>query len=168
MFLPLRSFHAHSSEVAALCQQHGIILRFDSDIFGLRTPRWEAEGFDEGYHVAVGVPDAWSSMCKRCLDLLLSAVSLICLAPLFLVVALWIKFSSDGPVFFKQERVGLNKRVFKIYKFRTMVPDAEQMMTHLEQHNEMSGPVFKIKNDPRITPSGNSCGAPVSTSFLSF
>ena len=69
-----------------------------------------------------------------CFSLLLLFL-LICLVSLFRkFVALWIKPSSDGPVFFKQRRVGLNKRVFKIYKFRTMVPDAEQMMTHLEQH----------------------------------
>lgn len=154
MYLPLRSFHAHSSEVAALCQQHGIVLRFDSDIFGLKTPCWEAGGFDESYHVAVGVPDAWSTLCKRALDILVSSVLLIMLAPLFAVVALWMKLSSVGPVFFTQERVGLNKRVFRIYKFRTMVPNAEKMMTQLEEQNEMTGPVFKIKKDPRITSIG--------------
>jgi exopolysaccharide biosynthesis polyprenyl glycosylphosphotransferase len=154
MYLPLRSFHGYSSEVAALCQQHGIILRFDSDIFGLKTPRWKAEGFDDAYYVAAGVPDAWSMLGKRALDLLISSFLLILLAPLFAIVALWIKFSNGGPVFFTQERVGLNKRIFRIYKFCTMVSDAEKMMTQLEKHNEMTGPVFKIKNDPRITPAG--------------
>jgi lipopolysaccharide/colanic/teichoic acid biosynthesis glycosyltransferase len=57
-------------------------------------------------------------------------------------------------VFFRQERVGINKRKFHIYKFRTMISDAEAMMPKLEQQNEMDGPVFKIKNDPRITPVG--------------
>ena len=69
-------------------------------------------------------------------------------------VALAIKFSSPGPIFFLQNRIGLNRRRFRIYKFRTMVPNAEKLMTQLEDRNEVSGPVFKIKNDPRITPIG--------------
>jgi lipopolysaccharide/colanic/teichoic acid biosynthesis glycosyltransferase len=73
---------------------------------------------------------------------------------LFLVAALLIKRSSPGPVFFVQERVGLNKRRFRLYKFRTMVADAEEKLAELEGLNELSGPVFKIKNDPRITPIG--------------
>jgi len=74
--------------------------------------------------------------------------------PLFFIVSLWIKFTSPGPVFFVQERVGLNKRRFSLYKFRTMVPDAEKKMAEIEHLNEARGPVFKIKNDPRITPIG--------------
>jgi lipopolysaccharide/colanic/teichoic acid biosynthesis glycosyltransferase len=62
-----------------------------------------------------------------------------------------IKAASDGPVFFLQERIGYNKRRFRIYKFRTMIQGAEHMMAELESLNEASGPVFKIKNDPRIT-----------------
>ncbi|MCU1315688.1 MAG: hypothetical protein JWN63_1010, partial [Candidatus Acidoferrum typicum] len=62
--------------------------------------------------------------------------------------------TSAGPVFFRQERVGFNKRKFMIYKFRTMVPAAERMMAELEDLNEAGGPVFKIKNDPRITLTG--------------
>jgi lipopolysaccharide/colanic/teichoic acid biosynthesis glycosyltransferase len=79
---------------------------------------------------------------------------LAALAPVFLIVALLLKFSSGGPIFFRQERMGLNKRRFRILKFRTMVPNAEKMMAELEKHNEVSGPVFKIKDDPRITPLG--------------
>jgi lipopolysaccharide/colanic/teichoic acid biosynthesis glycosyltransferase len=72
----------------------------------------------------------------------------------FVIVALLIKLTSAGPVFFQQERIGLNKRKFLIYKFRTMVPNAEKMLKELEILNEVSGPVFKIKNDPRMTPIG--------------
>jgi lipopolysaccharide/colanic/teichoic acid biosynthesis glycosyltransferase len=79
---------------------------------------------------------------------------ILLLTPLFLIVSLWIKFTSPGPVFFVQERVGLNKRRFRLYKFRTMVLDAEQRQDELEDLNEVRGPVFKIKNDPRITPIG--------------
>jgi lipopolysaccharide/colanic/teichoic acid biosynthesis glycosyltransferase len=69
-------------------------------------------------------------------------------------VALLIKSTSPGPLFFSQVRVGLNKRQFKMYKFRTMVANAEQMQDQLLSMNEMSGPVFKIRHDPRITPCG--------------
>jgi len=71
------------------------------------------------------------------------------------VIALLIKvMSPHGPILFRQQRLGLNKRLFTIYKFRTMVPDAEQRIHTLEHLNEATGPVFKIKNDPRITPIG--------------
>ena len=70
------------------------------------------------------------------------------------VVALVIRLTSEGPVLFAQERVGMNKRLFKLYKFRSMYVDAEKRRRELEHLNEMDGPVFKIKNDPRITPFG--------------
>jgi lipopolysaccharide/colanic/teichoic acid biosynthesis glycosyltransferase len=83
-----------------------------------------------------------------------SATVLVALAPLLAVVAALIKLTSPGPVFFLQHRLGLNKRRFSIYKFRTMVPDAELRLREIEHLNEVSGPVFKIKDDPRITPMG--------------
>jgi lipopolysaccharide/colanic/teichoic acid biosynthesis glycosyltransferase len=71
-----------------------------------------------------------------------------------LVVAILVKMTSPGPVFFRQTRVGLNKRQFTIYKFRTMVENAERLQEELLSMNEMTGPVFKITKDPRITPLG--------------
>jgi lipopolysaccharide/colanic/teichoic acid biosynthesis glycosyltransferase len=76
---------------------------------------------------------------------------LIGLAPVLMLVAILIKLESTGPVFFVQDRVGLNKRRFRMYKFRTMVGDAEKRQCEVESLNEADGPVFKIKNDPRIT-----------------
>jgi len=93
-------------------------------------------------------------LVKRMMDILFSLFLLVIFSPLFLVSAVLIKRSSPGPVFFAQERVGLNKRRFRLYKFRTMIPDAERKLAELECFNELSGPVFKIKNDPRITPIG--------------
>jgi lipopolysaccharide/colanic/teichoic acid biosynthesis glycosyltransferase len=69
-------------------------------------------------------------------------------------IAVSVKVSSKGPVFFRQERCGLNGRKFILYKFRTMVPEAEKLKGRLLAANEMDGPVFKIKNDPRVTPLG--------------
>jgi exopolysaccharide biosynthesis polyprenyl glycosylphosphotransferase len=156
IYLPFGSFYRHSSEVAALCEQHGIIMRFNSDIFGLKTARWRAEEFDGDHYIATytGAGTGWPLVMKRGLDITISALLLLLLAPALIVTALAIKLTSTGPIFFLQERIGLNKRRFRVYKFRTMVPDAEKLMADLEAQNEVSGPVFKIKKDPRITPVG--------------
>ncbi len=153
IYLPLRSFYEHSSHVAALCEQHGMVMRFASDIFGLKTAHSRAEEFDGDQHIAAytGVRDGWPLLFKRVLDVALSLVLLLLLTPLFLVVAALIKLTSKGTVFFRQERMGVNKRTFLIYKFRTMVPDAEKLIDALEAQNQVSGPVFKIMDDPRIT-----------------
>ncbi len=156
IYLPLRSFYEHSSQVAALCEQHGMIMRFASDIFGLKTARSRTEEFEGDHHIATytGMRDGWALLVKRILDLAISSVLLVVLSPLLLVVAALIKLTSNGPVFFRQERMGINKRRFVIYKFRTMIPNAEEMMESLEDLNEVSGPVFKIVDDPRITSIG--------------
>src|SRR5258708_18920494 len=91
---------------------------------------------------------------KGVLGFVVSLTLIVFLSPLFLITALLIKLTSRGPVFFLQNRLGLNKRRFRIFKFRTMVPDAEKKMKEIEHLNEVSGPVFKIKNDPRITAIG--------------
>jgi exopolysaccharide biosynthesis polyprenyl glycosylphosphotransferase len=156
LYLPLRSHFKLAFQVAELCEQHGILMRFDGDIFGLKTAHARAEELDGDNYVATytGVRDWWPLVIKRALDIAASAVLLALLAPLFAVVALFIWMTSRGPIFYRQERIGLNKRRFRIYKFRTMVMNADRLMAQLEQHNEVSGPVFKIKNDPRITPIG--------------
>ena len=91
---------------------------------------------------------------KRSLDLLGAALGLIVLSPLFFLIAFTIKATSWGPVFFRQTRCGVNGRTFQILKFRTMIVDAEKKLNELKKHNELEGPVFKIRNDPRITPIG--------------
>ena len=93
-------------------------------------------------------------MVKRALDVVFSSALLVLLAPLFFVVAVLVKCASPGAVLFRQTRVGLNKRQFQIYKFRTMNANAEQIQDELLPLNEMAGPVFKMTNDPRVTPLG--------------
>jgi exopolysaccharide biosynthesis polyprenyl glycosylphosphotransferase len=155
-FLPFGSFNKHFTEVAGLCEQHGIIMRFNPDVFGLKTARWHAEEFDGDNFIATyaGANEGWPLIMKRSLDISISLLMMLLASPLLACVALAIKLTSPGPVFFTQERVGVNKRRFKLYKFRTMVPNAEKLMPQLVSKNEASGPVFKIKNDPRITPIG--------------
>jgi exopolysaccharide biosynthesis polyprenyl glycosylphosphotransferase len=88
---------------------------------------------------------------KRCTDILFSSVLLILLAPLLLVIAIWIKLDSPGPVFYSSERIGKKGRVFKCKKFRTMVRDADTRRADIMHMNERDGVLFKISNDPRIT-----------------
>lgn len=153
LYLPLRSFYEHAAQVAAQCEQHGIIVRFASDIFNLKIARPLAADLEEDPHIYVssGMPDGWPILIKRALDIAISLAFLLLLTPVFAVVALLIRFESKGTVLFRQERIGLNKRRFLIYKFRTMVEGADKMQAELETLNEVSGPVFKIKNDPRRT-----------------
>jgi exopolysaccharide biosynthesis polyprenyl glycosylphosphotransferase len=157
IYLPLRSFYEHASQAAALCEQHGITVRLASDVFDLKIARAHAadlEGGDPHITAYSGAPDGWPILIKRSLDIVISFVLLVLLAPFFVVVALLIKLDCAGPVLFRQERIGLNKRRFQIYKFRTMVHGADKMITELEILNEVTGPVFKIMNDPRCTKIG--------------
>ena len=91
---------------------------------------------------------------KRIIDIVASFTGLILLSPLILIVSMLIKLESKGEVIFKQKRVGLNGKEFYMYKFRSMVINAEELKEQLESQNEMSGPMFKIKDDPRITKVG--------------
>jgi exopolysaccharide biosynthesis polyprenyl glycosylphosphotransferase len=154
--LPLGSFYTRLSEVANLCAHHGIIMRFNPGIFGLKNVRYwpEESGGDLCIATYTGTRELWPAFVKRVVDVAVSASLLVLLLPTFAIVSLLIKLTSHGPVFFRQERIGINKRRFRIYKFRTMVRDAEELMAKLQHRNEVSGPVFKIKNDPRVTPIG--------------
>lgn len=91
---------------------------------------------------------------KETLDRAVAAAGLILLSPVFLAIAVAIKIESSGPVFFRQTRVGRNGRHFAMYKFRSMVVDAEKRLEELRRNNEMSGPVFKMTSDPRVTKTG--------------
>jgi exopolysaccharide biosynthesis polyprenyl glycosylphosphotransferase len=98
---------------------------------------------------------SWQLVCKRLIDLVAAILGLAILGPLVMVPgAIILKLTSPGPVLFKQKRSGLHGRLFTMYKFRTMVTNAEMLKAELEIFNEMSGPVFKMEGDPRITPFG--------------
>lgn len=88
---------------------------------------------------------------KRTIDILVSLIGLIVLFPLLVVIMILIKIDSRGPILFYQNRVGKNGKIFKMYKFRSMVTNAEDLLKELKNKNEMSGPMFKIKQDPRVT-----------------
>ena len=157
VFSPLRSQYDKVAGIVSVAESMGILLRFGVNPFLLKIGRSVVEQVGD---IAVSsvqtgsMYDNPSLGAKALLDILVAATLIILLSPLLLVVAALIKLESPGPVFFVQKRLGLGKRLFNIYKFRTMSEDAEQRQADLEQQNEMSGPVFKIRNDPRITPLG--------------
>ena len=91
---------------------------------------------------------------KRLIDVVCSFLGVLVLSPLFIIIAIIIKITSKGPVFFSQKRVGKNGKEFNMYKFRSMVVNAEELKEKLAAQNEMSGPMFKMKDDPRVTKVG--------------
>lgn len=95
--------------------------------------------------------DGWRAAAKRSFDVCAASLGVICLAPLFLIIAIAIKATSPGPVLFRQNRVGRHSQRFDMLKFRTMVVDAEERLAALMTDNEATGPLFKMEDDPRIT-----------------
>jgi exopolysaccharide biosynthesis polyprenyl glycosylphosphotransferase len=151
--LPMKSFYTESARIVAQCQEHGVIVRVLAGLFDLQRG-WVNNSHFDGMAVSTLSPhssDGWPMIGKRLLDIVVSAILLLLLAPIFFLVSVLVKLEMSGPVFFVQDRVGLNKRRFRMFKFRTMVDGAEKKLNDLESLNEADGPVFKIKNDPRIT-----------------
>jgi exopolysaccharide biosynthesis polyprenyl glycosylphosphotransferase len=151
--LPMNQYGALAETMVSYCEEQGIIVRVRTETFNLQVAR---SFFDDLQGIPVmtiqsGPADSWQLAMKRFIDIVGSAALLLALAPLFAVVALLIRLDSPGPVFFTQERVGFNKRRFRMLKFRTMVAEADKQQELLEHLNEAEGPVFKIRNDPRIT-----------------
>jgi exopolysaccharide biosynthesis polyprenyl glycosylphosphotransferase len=138
------------------CELEGVETWLVADFFKTQISRTSFDEF-HGRPVLVfrSTPEtSWQAIAKQVLDFVVALVSLIVLAIPFAIIALLIKITSPGPVFFRQQRAGLNGQPFTIYKFRSMVTNAEQLKQELAALNEMSGPVFKVSNDPRITPIG--------------
>ena len=155
--LPVKSQYGQISTIVSCCEKHGIIIRFLSEnMFNQKLARSKAGIFagDNFITFYTGKLASWPILVKRIMDFSFSLIMIVCALPVFLIISLGIKLTSPGPIFFIQERLGLNKRRFRLYKFRTMIPNAEKLITELEHLNEVDGPAFKLKNDPRITPFG--------------
>ena len=114
----------------------------------------EAQIVLESHQFDVVEYSAMAVAVKRVFDTTLSLLGLIALSPVFLVIALLVKITSKGPVFYAQKRVGKGGRVFNFYKFRSMVINADEIKKTLMAQNEATGPIFKMKHDPRITTVG--------------
>ena len=135
------------------CEERGVSARICMDLFETRIATRAAEDLDGIPLLSLStVPgDAPALAVKRGLDLVLSAVALLALSPLLLATAIAIRLDSPGPVLFRQRRIGVNGREFRMLKFRSMFLDAEARLESVRALNEVSGPVFKIKHDPRVT-----------------
>ena len=148
--------HAHFGTVEKTiraCELEGVEAWLMADFFQTQISQTSLDDF-YGRPVLVfhsGPETRWPLLVKQCMDVFLGAVGLILASPVMLAAAASIKLTSPGPVFFRQQRAGLNGKPFVMYKFRSMVSDAEQLKQELAALNEMSGPVFKVTNDPRVT-----------------
>ena len=155
----LSAKHAYFEQVEQAiraCELEGVEAWLIADFFKTQISRTT---FDDFYGQPVMVfrttpENSWQSALKRPFDFIGAAVVLVGLSWFYLLIAVLIKLTSTGPVFFRQQRSGLNGRPFTIYKFRTMTIDAEARKPELASLNEMRGPVFKVTNDPRVTPIG--------------
>jgi exopolysaccharide biosynthesis polyprenyl glycosylphosphotransferase len=142
--------------VIQLCEVEGVEAWLVADFFATQISK---ASFDEmfGHPLLVfrSTPEtSWQVIAKQLLDFFGALALIVFTSPLMLFVALLVKFSTPGPVFFRQQRSGVNGAPFEIFKFRTMTSNAEQLKHELAAMNEMSGPVFKVTNDPRVTPIG--------------
>lgn len=138
------------------CEREGISTSISMDLYNLRIAKVRQTDFSGFPLLEFETFSAkqWQLFLKRSIDIVLSVVLLMVFSPLILAAVVAIKTTSNGPVLFTQTRSGMNGRKFKLYKFRTMVVGAEVKRRELEKMNEMDGPVFKIKKDPRITTVG--------------
>ncbi|RKZ32475.1 hypothetical protein DRQ19_04040 [bacterium] len=138
------------------CHKENILFEMVPKIHGLLSGNIQIDYIDGIATIAFSdlVLKGWQRIAKRTLDVVFTTMALILLLPLFAATAVAIKVTSPGPVFFKQVRIGRNGRRFWMWKFRSMYEDAERRLAELLALNEKEGPIFKIRNDPRITPIG--------------
>jgi exopolysaccharide biosynthesis polyprenyl glycosylphosphotransferase len=150
--LPVKSCYQHIQRAIRLCEHAGVQSRYGADLFEstVAFPRYDAYG-DRAFVAMQVTPDSHRLLIKRVIDVIGATAGLILLSPVMLVVAIAVKATSRGPIVYAQDRCGLNKRPFRMYKFRSMVAEAEQLQSALEVRNEAHGPVFKILHDPRMT-----------------
>jgi len=150
----------HGDRYLAFAENMGIKVRIIPDWelhYLMYRPNIAAVSFEDflGVHTMAlqsTPPNEGKMLIKHIFDFLATLVLTITLMPVFVGIGMSIKFFSNGPIFYKQERLGMNGRKFMVYKFRTMVKDADEQLKELEKMNEADGPVFKIKDDPRIIP----------------
>lgn len=154
--LPIKSFYEEILKIVQKAEEQGITIRYPSLLFDTKVAQLRVETLDDFtvLTIASRPPEDWRYLAKRAIDIMFGTVLMIAAFPLIILTAIAIKLTSPGPIFFIQDRIGYNKRLFRLYKFRTMVVGAEKLQSELETLNEMDGPVFKIRNDPRITKVG--------------
>jgi exopolysaccharide biosynthesis polyprenyl glycosylphosphotransferase len=138
------------------CHKEGIRTRVDLGFFPRTFPRVHLENLRHIPLLTLGSTpnNEFALFAKRAVDLIVSALALILLSPLMLIIAILVRLTSPGPILYRQTRCGFNGRRFSLYKFRSMVANADELRSELESFNEIEGAAFKMKNDPRCTPLG--------------
>jgi exopolysaccharide biosynthesis polyprenyl glycosylphosphotransferase len=152
-----RSLMNDVAMIATACEEEGVQFLVMSDLYDLNASRISLTrmGTIPLLRFEPVALDTGKLVVKRMFDLVLTLLAMPLIAPLMACIALAIKLDDGGPVFFVQERVGFHKRRFSMIKFRTMCVDAEKKMKEIEHLNEAEGPIFKMKNDPRVTRVGH-------------
>jgi exopolysaccharide biosynthesis polyprenyl glycosylphosphotransferase len=148
-----RAMISDVERIAFACEEEGVRFRVMADVFDVHVARMELV-YIGGIPLLTLYPVAleeWKVLVKRIMDLVISVSLLPVVLPVTAGIAIAIKLDSPGPVFYVQQRVGLNKRRFSMFKFRTMGVGSDRMQKEFEHLNEAEGPIFKIANDPRIT-----------------
>jgi exopolysaccharide biosynthesis polyprenyl glycosylphosphotransferase len=152
-----RAMIPNMETIALACEEEGVKLNVMADFFDVNVARIRLVQMG-GVPLLALEPVAQDDLLilfKRIIDFTLTALAMPFILPLMLGVGIAIRLDSPGPAFFTQMRVGKNKRLFKMYKFRSMYSDSESRMKEIEHLNEAEGPIFKIKNDPRVTRVGH-------------
>jgi exopolysaccharide biosynthesis polyprenyl glycosylphosphotransferase len=151
--LPVRSSFETIRRMGKMAQQQGVVVHMLADLFKSQHARTQTMLVRDMPMLAMStVPENRTALAvKRTIDFLGSSALLVALSPLFLLTAIIIKMDSKGPIFYCQERAGHNQRRFRMVKFRSMVANAEELRKALEAQNEVKGPAFKLKRDPRVT-----------------
>jgi len=156
LYLKRRALPSEIREVAGSCEELGVVfrLRYDDKNINL-TSAIKTNISNTAFLNFINTPNTpYSLAFKKILDINISLFMVISLSWVFLIISALIKLTSTGPVIYRQARVGLRGRQFNLYKFRTMVNNAEALRKGLDSENEVDGPVFKIKDDPRVTKVG--------------
>jgi len=151
-----RRWLSQVGEIVGACEETGVEVSIVADFFDMAIAKLHTTMFYDIPLLSFSTTPSQQLqlLLKDCLDRFGSLILLILISPLFVAAFIAIKLTSPGPIFFKQTRSGLNGRKFTIYKFRSMNVEAEEKLEQLKDYNEMNGPVFKMKNDPRVTPVG--------------
>jgi exopolysaccharide biosynthesis polyprenyl glycosylphosphotransferase len=146
----------HLDEVLEICNEQGISTRVAADIFPAKVSKLSMEFLESVPLITFSTAPshALALLIKRIMDVVVSTTLLIALFPLMILLALLIKLTSKGPIIYRQVRCGLYGRKFVLHKFRSMRQGAEDVLWEIRHLNEMDGPVFKMRNDPRVTPLG--------------
>jgi exopolysaccharide biosynthesis polyprenyl glycosylphosphotransferase len=154
--MPIKSRASDMTEVVSICEEQGIAVGILRDLFRWNLSRSQIRKIGDQviFTVQPHSINRANAATKRSLDVVLSLLLIFAFLPVFLVAAVAVRLTSPGPVLFSQERVGLNKTLFRMLKFRSMVAEAESQQAALESFNEAAGPAFKIRSDPRVTPVG--------------